>query len=209
MRLVVVTDLHGHADATHRQALRDACGGAEALIVCGDFTTFGDVGQAQTVAEMVRVPEIQNYFVFGNCDAVPNEGGIEGWLNLHGRLVERDGWFFAGIGGALPCPSHTPNEIAEAEYTRLLGRFKRACGDRCGRLVLVVHQPPYDTEADRLTSGAHVGCRALRAFIDDVQPACCLTGHIHEAASRSLVGRTVVLNPGPFARNGAFGILDL
>ncbi len=210
MRLVVIADLHGRVgDTACSDALREAGRRADALVVCGDFTTFGNIEQAGAVAHAVRIAELPSYFVFGNCDAVHNGSGIAGWENLHARVVEQNGWLFAGIGGSLPCPSHTPNEIDETEYARLLDGFRLACGDRADRLILVVHQPPYDTDADRLTSGLHVGCRALRAFIDDVQPACCLTGHIHEAASRSHIGRTLVLNPGPFAPNGVFGVTDL
>ena len=67
---------------------------------------------------------------------------------------------------------------------------------------------PFGSAADMLPGGQHVGSHALRAFIDDVQPACCLTGHIHEAESRSWLGRTLVLNPGPFS-HGKVATLDL
>lgn len=209
MRIAVVTDLHGRTDPSHLAALHEAARGADALVACGDWSTFGARETAQRVADAVRVAETTCCFVFGNCDAVSNGDELEGWQNLHARVVEKDGWLFAGVGGSLPCPSHTPNEIDEAQYAHLLDGIRRACGARGDRLVLVAHQPPHGTDADRLGSGAHVGCAALRAFIDEVQPACCLTGHIHEAASRSRVGRTVLLNPGPFAQGGRFGLLDL
>jgi Icc-related predicted phosphoesterase len=89
-----------------------------------------------------------------------------------------------------------------------LANVKEVCGSRAGRLILVSHQPPYDTSADLLPGGLHVGSHALRTFIDEMQPAACLTGHIHEAASRSRVGRTVVLNPGPFSQ-GNVATLEL
>ena len=48
----------------------------------------------------------------------------------------------------------------------------------------------------------------MRAFLDEVQPACCLNGHIHEAISRPRVGRTILLNPGPFSQ-GNVATLDV
>lgn len=47
MRLVVISDLHD--SVAHVAGLRDACIGADALIVCGDFTTFGDHPRVQKV----------------------------------------------------------------------------------------------------------------------------------------------------------------
>lgn len=206
MRLAVISDLHD--SLAHLAQLRASLRGADALVVCGDFTTFGDRARIQRMADAVRPESAPLLFVLGNCDAMAADGALDGGDNLHGRVVERDGWLFAGIGGSLPCPSQTPGEFPEASYTRLLAAFRQASAGRAERLVLVSHQPPYGTDADLLPSGVHVGCHALRAFIDDVQPACCLTGHIHEAVSRSQVGRTVVLNPGPFSR-GNVGLLEL
>ncbi len=86
--------------------------------------------------------------------------------------------------------------------------MREACGTRTDRLILVSHQPPFGTAADRVPGGRHVGCLALRAFLDEVQPACCLNGHIHEAISRPRVGRTILLNPGPFSQ-GNVATLDV
>ncbi len=206
MRLAVITDLHDSTE--HVEALRRAGRGADALIICGDLTTFGERERIQAMADAVRLDGKPCYYVLGNCDVMPADGELSGCQTLQGRVVTHGGWQLAGLGGSLPCPSHTPHELMEAAYTRLLAEIKDACGGHAERLILVSHQPPYGTAADRLPSGLHVGCHALRAFIDDAQPACCLTGHIHEAASRSRVGRTVVLNPGPFS-HGNIGLLDL
>ena len=206
MKLAVISDLHG--SAAHVGALRAACVGADALVICGDFTTFGDQTRVQSVADAVRVEGLPCFFVTGNCDAMPPDGALAGCENLHGRVVAFGDWLLAGVSGSLPCPSHTPGEFKEAFYTQLLARVREACGARTDRLILVSHQPPFDTAADLVPGGRHVGCHALRAFIDEVQPACCLTGHIHEAASRTRVGRTVLLNPGPFAL-GRVETLDL
>jgi Icc-related predicted phosphoesterase len=37
----------------------------------------------------------------------------------------------------------------------------------------------------------------------------CLTGHIHEAAGVSTLGRTRIVNPGPFGRGGyTFAVVE-
>ena len=206
MKLTVISDLHD--SIAHVEALRRACETADALVVCGDFTTFGDQDRVQSMADIVAADGKPCLFVIGNCDTLAVDGRLEGWQNLHGRVVAVGDWLFAGFGGSLPCPSHTPSEFPEGDFDRLLARVKAECGGRADRLIVVSHQPPFDTKADLLPSGQHVGSRALKTFIDDVQPACFLTGHIHEAASRSTVGRTLLVNPGPFSR-GHLAVVEL
>lgn len=206
MKLAVISDLHD--SIAHVGALRKACAAADALVVCGDFTTFGDQDRIQDIADRVSVDDKPCFFVIGNCDAVAADTALDGWANLHDRIVPLNGWTLTGIGGSLPCPGHTPSEFPEADYEQRLEKIRKSCGERAERLILVSHQPPFDTDADRLPSGLHVGCHALRRFIDVVQPACCLTGHIHEAVSRSCVGRTLLINPGPFSQ-GNIVTLDL
>ena len=206
MKLTVVSDLHDSVE--HLEVLRRSCVSADALVVCGDFTTFGDRERIQAMADALSVEGKPCYFVIGNCDTMAVDEALDGWLNLHGRVLSLDGWLLAGIGGSLPCPGHTPSEFSEGAFERLLESIREECGSRADRLILVCHQPPFGTGADLLPGGQHVGSRTLRAFIDRVQPACCLAGHIHEAASRSVVGRTVVLNPGAF-KQGCVATLDL
>lgn len=67
--------------------------------------------------------------------------------------------------------------------------------------VCVMHAPPYRTPLDWIYSGAHVGSRAIRAFIEKHQPALTLHGHIHESPNRSgewftRIGKTISINPG-------------
>ena len=206
MKLVVISDLHD--SLKHADALREACIGAAALIVCGDFTTFGDGKRVQSMADAIRVEGLPCYFVTGNCDAVDRDAELGGWQNLHGRVARLGVWLLAGVAGSLPCPGHTPNEYSEADGAAYLRNIQASCGGDCSRLILVSHQPPFETGADLLPNGMHVGSRSLRAFIEEAQPAYCLTGHIHEAASRTQVGRTVVLNPGPFS-HGQVSVVEL
>ncbi len=206
MKLMVISDVHGHTGQV--AALHKACEEVDALIMCGDFTTFGSHGQIQRVADVLRVPDLPCFFVIGNCDCMAIDGVLNGWANLHARCVPLGEWILTGLGGALSCPVQTPTELPESAYVAHLDRLRTTCETHASRVILAVHQPPHGTSADLLPNGNHVGSHALRAFIDHFQPACCLSGHIHEAASRSRCGSTLVVNPGPFAK-GHFAIVEL
>jgi Icc-related predicted phosphoesterase len=72
-----------------------------------------------------------------------------------------------------------------------------------GSAVLVSHSPPRGTACDAIGARAHVGSRALRAFVERLAPRAVLSGHIHESprvtgAYRDRIGPTVIANPGQF-----------
>jgi uncharacterized protein len=68
-------------------------------------------------------------------------------------------------------------------------------------LIVVIHAPPRNTGLDVMEGGIHVGSRAVRHYIERLQPCLALHGHIHEAPEVSDVwiehlGPTVCVNPG-------------
>ena len=179
MRLIVISDIHGntrHVDALHR-----ACAGANALIVCGDLTTFGDRKEIQKVADTLRPEGFPCFFVLGNCDSnVGMATELDGWTNLHGRTVPFGEWLLAGLGGASGKYSAKPNDTMPHDYD---AGFRALCDAYAGkqpdnRLILVTHVPPLRTGADKRMGGQHVGAGRVRMFIDTVKPAYCLCGHI-------------------------------
>lgn len=69
------------------------------------------------------------------------------------------------------------------------------------RTIYVIHTPPYNTRLDRLQTGTPVGSRAVRAYLEKVQPRLSLHGHIHEGPRTGgsfwdRLGRTICVNPG-------------
>jgi len=85
-------------------------------------------------------------------------------------------------------------------------------GARAGPDALyVLHSPPRDTACDQAGVRVHVGSRAIRAFVERLQPPLVLCGHIHESpgvsgAWRDAIGRTVVVNPGQFGTARLCGV---
>ncbi len=197
MRIAAITDIHGHLGRL--QALRSELEGVSALIVAGDITHFGGKKEADAVCSALETLAPRILAVTGNCD--PPE--VREALTSRGACIEKklvlfEGVSFFGLGGSLPCPGRTPNEYSEKEYGTIL---KGAEGAR-RPLVLVSHQPPYDTRIDMLATGRHVGSMSVRAFIEEQRPLLCISGHIHEAFGTDEVAGCKLINPGPFQFGG-------
>jgi len=69
------------------------------------------------------------------------------------------------------------------------------------KTIYVVHAPPFNTNLDLITTGTHVGSKAVRNFIEKEQPLITLHGHIHESPKMSSswkdkIGSTICINVG-------------
>ncbi|EHJ46885.1 metallophosphoesterase [Solidesulfovibrio carbinoliphilus subsp. oakridgensis] len=195
-----IGDVHDDIAALGRiPGLGDAAG----VVVSGDLTIRGGAASAKLVLEAVRRRNPVVMAQIGNMDT----GAVDAYLtaegvNLHatGRVMPQGVGFF-GCGWSTPTPFHTPSEAGEERVAAWL-EAAHAVVAHCPHLVMVCHTPPFGTAADVVGSGAHVGSQAVRDFISRVQPAICLTGHIHEARSIDSLGRTVIVNPGALADGG-------
>lgn len=199
MRIIAFGDIHMEYAAL--QAV-SGLASADMVIVTGDLTNFGNREAAHQVISAIRSMNARIYAQPGNLDDASvmeylNELGI----NLHGKgfLLNDIGVF--GVGGSNPTPFNTPTEFSEDEIGRLLNQGHAAVAQARVR-IMVPHAPPYNTAADLISNGMHVGSKAVREFIEREQPDFCLTGHIHEARSVDRIGRTVILNPGMLSKGG-------
>jgi Icc-related predicted phosphoesterase len=201
MIIAALTDIHGDANCIDRLAAPLA--EADLVLLTGDLTHFGGASDAEAVVNAARKHNGSVRAVSGNCD----RPDVEDWLlaegiGLHAHHEIIDGIAFAGLGGSLPCPGHTPNEHSEGDLKRRLAEAVEGL-DEGLPLVLVSHQPPFGTKVDVARRGGHVGSRSAREFIEDRRPLICFSGHIHEASGTDVLGETRLINPGP-ARGGRY-----
>ncbi|MEF3698440.1 metallophosphoesterase [Desulfolutivibrio sp.] len=197
---IAVGDIHG--DVANLARIPDISR-ADGVIVTGDLTIRGDRPEGKRVIEAVLAVNPCVHAQIGNMDYQE----IDDWLtaegiNIHRRVVElAPGVGLMGIGWSTPTPFSTPSEISEEGLSRWIEET-HALARGYDRLVVVVHTPPYGTTTDLLPSGVHVGSPAVREFLARVQPALCVTGHIHESRGLDVIGKTVVVNPGPLSLGG-------
>ena len=179
--------------------------GAAGVIVSGDITTHGGVAGARRALDVVRAANPAVMAQIGNMDGEPVQDWLEAeGMNIHARAVElAPGVGLMGVGWSSPTPFGTPSEVSDARIGQWLdATYEDARAKGLEQLLLVVHTPPQGSGADDLGGGRHVGSPAVRAFIERVCPAACLTGHIHEGRSACVVAGTPVVNPGMLAMGG-------
>ncbi|MEL6527750.1 MAG: hypothetical protein AAFQ07_18785, partial [Chloroflexota bacterium] len=58
-------------------------------------------------------------------------------------------------------------------------------------------------------SNQHVGSKAVRAFIERVQPLVCFTGHMHECVTIDRIGDTQIINPGPVWKSKKYAYTEI
>jgi hypothetical protein len=206
MKLVALSDIHGHVASIPDVGADLAA--ADVVILSGDLTRFGRADAAAQVIETVRAFNPRILAVTGNCDHPECETYLEQeGIALHRRHVLIDGVAFLGVSGSLPCPMRTLQEVGDETLGQWLDDAARGL-DPGIPAVLVSHEPPYNTIADHALYGGHAGSRALRKFIERVQPLICFTGHIHEGRGIDRIGNTPVVNPGAWMA-GAYAVAEI
>lgn len=211
MRLAVLADLHG--SVTYLPATRACLAGADAVVMAGDITNFGDATAAARVIEALSAVNPHIVAVHGNCDRPEVQTYLaDRDVGVHGQVRRLGDLTFLGVGGALLGSGRTPNEADDHTLHTTLDEAGRALGPPCGPgpqpIVLVTHQPAYGTRLDTPLGGGHAGSRAIRAFIERYRPILAVSGHLHEVPGVDEIGPTTLVNPGPF-KQGRYAVVEI
>ena len=175
---------------------------ADLIVLSGDLTNFGGAVEARQVVEAARTYCPTVLALPGNLDRPEVLDFLRTeHIGLHGESRRFGDLGFFGCGGSNTTPFQTPLEYQDEELGATIEHAYATVLDAPVR-VMVCHTPPYGTKVDRLTDGRPVGSPAVRQFILEQQPHVCITGHIHESAGVDRIGRTTILNAGPFAAGG-------
>ena len=199
MEILAIPDIHGEFNKLKK--LAGQIEAADVVLLVGDITNFGREQYITVIIEFIRSLNSRVLAVTGNCDFPP----VADYLDMQGMNIEAahrviDGVGFVGLGASLYSPSRaTPNEVSDEVLAENLAKAVVDLPEDTP-FVLVSHQPPYDTAADRIMTGQHVGSHSVRQFVERYQPLVCFSGHIHESAGIDAIDETQIINPGPFFR---------
>lgn len=175
---------------------------ADLLILSGDLTNFGRCVEAKQVLDAARSYCPAVLALPGNLDHPEIIEFLQSeQADLHGRHRRIDDLAIFGCGGSNITPFRTPLEYQDEELGAILSRAHTEAANAPLQLM-VSHTPPYATLLDRLINGTPVGSLSVRQFIVQHQPQICITGHIHESPGVDFIGRTKILNAGPFSAGG-------
>ncbi|HEX7320690.1 MAG TPA: metallophosphoesterase [bacterium] len=204
MKLIAITDIHGRSGFS--QSIEQTIASADIMVCAGDITNFGGADDAARIIEGLKDLNPQLFMVHGNCDRPAVNLLLEkNNIGLHGKIKQQDSVAFYGVGGSIRTPSGTPQESPEEDFETILDRYQKE--PACRFHVFVSHQPPLNTVIDKTMMGMHVGSKAIRSFIERFQPDVAICGHIHEARGSDRIGKTIIINPGPFPAHYAEIIL--
>lgn len=188
-RLLVFSDIHN--DSRALETLMDI--EADFYFAAGDLVSWAR--GLDKMAEPMRRRAEHMYVLPGNHESEKDIAGFcerHGFINFHGGTLAIGGTHIAGLGYSTPTPFDTPGEYSEQEMAARLEKFAGL-----KPLVLICHAPPLETDLDRIKTGLHAGSRAVREFIERVQPGHFFCGHIHEAEGKVIqMGATRAMNVG-------------
>lgn len=194
MKILALADIHGNSKDI--PALAEAAKACDAIVLAGDITDFGSRQQAQAVLAALNKFGKPVLGVPGNCDPPQVEEVLrQQGSDIIQTPVKIGNVLFVGL----------PYGISEKDTPQYADRISESDAPK---VVLVSHEPAWGTDVDVQTSIHHKGSQAVRSFIERVQPACAVSGHIHEACGTDQLGDTLLVNPGPF-RNGRYAIIDI
>ncbi len=202
MKLVLLADIHGKLKPLERMG--SAFAAADAVVLAGDITDFGDADAAHEVIAFIQKSAKRVLAVPGNCDPPAAATYLmQAGVSVHEQSVCIDGYWFIGVGGSL---SGAGTNCSARQFADTLEKAYAQC-DHPQRLAVITHQPAYNTALDAVAPGRHTGNPAVRAFIDRVRPQLAVSGHIHELIGTDIIGATTFANPGP-AKNGHYAQIE-
>lgn len=204
MKICALTDIHGRTNITTE--LSTILTQVDLIVIAGDITHFGGKDEAERVLKRIVGHNRNILAVHGNCDQQSvNEFLVTRKINLHGESRVVNNTSFYGLGGSNKSPFGTYQESSDSEIAAILQTFQK---QDTRFHILVSHPPPAKTNVDKVIMGLHVGSKAVRVFIETFQPDLVVCGHIHEARGKDTIGKTIIINPGPFPQHYALITID-
>jgi Icc-related predicted phosphoesterase len=189
VKLLIFSDIHSNHKALERLMATDA----DYYFAAGDLVNWSR--GLDECGKILKSRAEKLYVIPGNhesADQIATFCDHFGFHNFHEQSMTVGRYHVAGLGYSSPTPFNTPGEYTEAELAERLARF-----ENLDPLVLICHAPPHGTGLDRVRDGLHAGSKAVRDFVDRVQPEYFFCGHIHEAEGVTVpMGKTRAANVG-------------
>lgn len=206
MKILAISDIHGNENEGLYRFLEN--NEFDLIIISGDITNFGPAEFAEEFLNKISKYSNLTIAIPGNCDTkeVIDKINDSKAICAHDNVIEYGNLIIYGFGGSNPTPFDTPLEFSEDDLYNSLKSILNSQNMQDefinGKIkILLTHAPPYDTEADKVEDGSHVGSKAVRNIIEEFNPQLNICGHIHESRSINIFKNTVIINPGILENN--------
>lgn len=213
MDIIIFSDIHNDVEnlLTYFDKIKELK--FDVVICPGDFTDI-NTPKGFTQEDIVKliITELKGLkepvlAVPGNVDTkniinILEEEGVS--IHGKGRVVGDFGFY--GYGGA-KTPFQTNIEPSDEELKMGLKTSWKDV-EKTKFKIQVTHNPPFGTRMDMVQSGAHVGSRIVKEFIEVHEPILAVSAHIHEARGTDQLKKTLLINSGRFPE-GYFGLVNI
>jgi Icc-related predicted phosphoesterase len=167
----------------------DSVQGIDLILSCGDLPP-------EYLSFLVNAFKVPLYYVRGNHDIRYDTKPPEGCIDLHGRMVEYQGFKVLGLEGSR-WYNGGPNQYTEKQMHKMIQQLRMGIWWRKGIDIVISHAPPrHIHDAEDL---CHRGFRSFNRLIEKYAPVYFIHGHIHADFSNqderiTLVNQTKVVN---------------
>jgi len=192
VKILAVADIHGDIEKLYT-LVNNLKEEPDLVVVAGDLTPFGPKDIVPKVKSALDKAGKYVFMIPGNEDTKEVREAMDTLsLDMHGKLLKIKDHSIIGFEGARWVKD---NGDVFIKYDPIHKVIKEASSKK----ILVTHVPPFNTSADTLWTGHHVGSPFVRNLVEDYQPELLICGHIHEAKGVEKIGDTLVVNTGAIA----------
>ena len=202
-KILAISDVHGEENNNLYDYLEN--NEIDLILILGDITNFGPLEFVGTFINKLNKYDVDVVAIPGNCDPDGVSDSIDDVsVCLHNNFIDYDDFVLFGYGGSNETPFDTPGEVSDDKIYEDVYKLLNESDIDSKVKILVTHAPPFNTKADVIESGDHVGSHGILKVIQEFKPDINLCGHVHEAKSLSKIESTTdVANPGMLKDNGA------
>ncbi len=187
MKILAFVDLHG--DLSSLIALKKKAKKVDIVVCAGDFTLFeADIDYLLYEINKLGKPVLMIHGNHESSSLLKNLcKPLDNLTFIHKKFHKFKDVLFVGYGGG-------GFSLTEPDFEKFVKKNKNKIK---GKVVLIVHAPPFGTKLDKLNS-EHYGNKSITKFIEKFKPKLVVCGHFHETAGlNQKIGKTLIINPGP------------
>ena len=196
MKILAVADIHGDLKKLYT-LINNLKEKPDIVVVAGDLTPFGTKDLVPKIKSALDKTAPYVFMIPGNEDPKDVRKEMDKLkIDMHNKSKKIGDTTLVGFEGERWLEEGNQVFGVYDPVHKILKKIK-------GKTILISHVPPFETKADILWTGRHVGSPFLKSLVEDYQPDLVICGHIHESRCVDKVGKTKIVNTGALSEGYA------